>query len=130
MLKNEIMKLTELKEYPEYNKELLNNEKDINIFIEKLPTIQKIFIVQNLLKELISIKNIFLDNKKNMIKKIDNNCYKYYKNIIQIKQIFDYCESKEPEKTVNYILLKDSQAEDDLHGYEEDSKNFITNFFF
>ena len=130
MLKNEIMKLTELKEYPEYSEELLNNEKDINIFIEKLPTIQKIFIVQNLLKELISIKNIFLDNKKNMIKKIDNNCYKYYKNIIQIKQIFDYCESKEPEKTVNYILLKDSQAEDDLHGYEEGNKNFITNFFF
>ena len=128
MLKNEIMKLTELKEYPE--KESLNNEKDINNFIEKLPTIQKIFIVQNLLKELISIKNIFLDNKKNMIKKIDTNCYKYYKNIIQIKQIFDYCESKEPEKTINYILLKDSQAEDDLHGYEEDSKNFITNIFF
>ena len=128
MLKNEIMKLTELKEYPE--KESLNNEKDINNFIEKLPKIQKIFIVQNLLKELISIKNIFLDNKKNMIKKIDTNCYKYYKNIIQIKQIFDYCESKEPEKTINYILLKDSQAEDDLHGYEEDSKNFITNIFF
>ena len=128
MLKNEIMKLTELKEYPE--KESLNNEKDINNFIEKLPTIQKIFIVQNLLKELISIKNIFLDNKKNMIKKIDTNCYKYYKNIIQIKQIFDYCESKESEKTINYILLKDSQAEDDLHGYEEDSKNFITNIFF
>ena len=130
MLKNEIMKLTELKEYPEYSKDLLNNEEAINNFIEKLPTIQKIFIVQNLLKELISIKNIFLDNKKNMIKKIDNNCYKYYKNIIQIKQIFDYCESNEPEKTINYILLKDSQAEDDLHGYEEVRKNFITNFFF
>ena len=32
-----------------------------------------------------------------MIKKIDLNSYKYFENIIKIKQVIDYCESNNPE---------------------------------
>ena len=106
MLKNEILKLTEIHNLLQNSNLVLETEEDINNFIEKLPTIQKIFIVQNLLKELISIKDLFLDNKKNMLKKIDNNCYKYFKNLISIKQIYDYCELHQPEKIIEYKLLK------------------------
>ena len=130
MLKNEILKLTELRNHPKYSKLEFKKEDDAFDFIEKLPTIQKIFIAQNLLKQMISIKDLFLDNKKNMIKKIDSMCYKYFKNIISIKQIYDYCNENKPEKISNYILLKDEEADDALHWFEEGQKNFITNFLF
>ena len=130
MLKNEILKLTEIHNLLQNSNLVLETEEDINNFIEKLPTIQKIFIVQNLLKELISIKDLFLDNKKNMLKKIDNNCYKYFKNLISIKQIYDYCELHQPEKIIEYKLLKEADAEERLHSFEENQKNFINNFFF
>ena len=130
MLKNEILKLTEIHNLLQNSNLVLETEEDIYNFIEKLPTIQKIFIVQNLLKELISIKDLFLDNKKNMLKKIDNNCYKYFKNLISIKQIYDYCELHQPEKIIEYKLLKEADAEEALHSYEENQKNFINNFFF
>ena len=125
MLKNQILKLTELT-----NKKELDKESDINSFLNKLPTIQKMFIVQNLLTELISIKNPFLETKNKMIEKIENNCYKYYKYTIQIKQIYDYCALKKPENSINYVLLKGKEAEIVLHEFEESRKNFITNFFF
>ena len=117
MLKKEILKLPELKN-SEYSNIKLENEEDIFSFIEKLPTIQKIFIVQNLLKEMISIKQLFLDNKQNMIKKIDSNCYKYYKNLLLIKEKLDYCQSKDKEKMINYILLKEEETNDALHNFE------------
>jgi disulfide oxidoreductase YuzD len=72
MLKNHILKLTELTNKQEVD------EEDIYSFLKKLPTIQKMFIVQNLLTELISIKNPFLETKNKMIEKIENNCYRYY----------------------------------------------------
>jgi hypothetical protein len=129
MIKNIILKLPEIQKNPEYSNITLNNDEVIYSFIEKLPTIQKIFIVQNLLKEMISIKNLFIDNKKNMIKKIDLNSYKYFENIIKIKQVIDYCESNNPEIILYYNLLKDQNAEEALHNFEEDEKNFISNFF-
>ena len=77
-----------------------------------------------------SKKDIFLENQKNMIKKIDSNSYKYYINTILIKQILDYCKLGVPEKKKNYILLEDEEANNVLHNYEgEVEKNFITNFF-
>ena len=90
MLVKEILKL------PEFNRnglkiiDNLENEEELYDYLEKLPTIQKIFIVQNLLKEMISIKNLFIDNKKNMIKKIDLNSYKYFENIIKISCNYSY----------------------------------------
>ena len=130
MLKNEILKLTELRNNPKYFKVPLEKEKDIYSFLEKLPTIQKIFIAQNLLKEMRSIKDLFSDNKNSMIKRIDANSYKYYRNSLLIKQIYDYCDSNNPECMTNYILLKGKEADDALHGFEETQKHFIEKFFF
>ena len=64
MLKNEILKLTELQNNPKFSKLSLDKEKDFDKFFESLPTIQKIFIAQNLLKEMNSKKDIFLENQK------------------------------------------------------------------
>ena len=132
MFKNEIMKLTELRNNPKYSELVLeeDEEKDLYSFLEKLPTIQKIFIAQNLLKEMRPIKDLFLYNKNNLIRKMSANCYKYYKNTVFIKQIYDYCDSNKPETLTNYILLKDKEADDALHWFEECKKFFIENFFF
>ena len=94
MLEKEILKLPEFKKrFEEKNKNELTNhffkkEEEMYEFIEKLPTIQKIFIVQNLLKEMISIKNRFEDNKEKMKEKIDSNSFKYFKNLILIIIIY------------------------------------------
>ena len=130
MLKNEILKLSEINNNPQYSGLILDNENDIFALIERLPTIQKIFIAQNLLKEMISIKDLFLDNKKNMLKKLDTNADKFFTNKLLIKQIYDYCEANKPEIFTNYVLLKDKEADEALHGFEENQKNFIENFFF
>ena len=97
MLEKEILKLPEFqKKFDEKNKNDSKNhffkkEEEMYEFIANLPTIQKIFIVQNLLKEMISIKNRFEDNKEKMKEKIDSNSFKYFKNLILIKEKYDYC---------------------------------------
>ena len=83
-----------------------NIEEDINI-IELLPTFNKINLVQLLLKEMLSTKGRFDDNKNKMIEKIKFNCYKYYKSIISSREINDNFKSKESER-VTYILINNA----------------------
>ena len=128
MLEKEILKLPEFqKKINEHNK--FKNEEELYSYIENLPTIQKIFIVQNLLKEMISIKDRFEENKEKMKEKIDSNSFIYFKNFILIKEKYDYFESKNPEIPLNYILLKNTN---EILCYFEEEKNkvFIENFFF
>ena len=129
MLEKEILKLTQFqKNINKLSKYNFQKEEDLYNYIGKLPTIQKIFIVQNLLKEMISIKNRFNENKQKMIDKMDSNSFKYFKNSILIKQIYDYCESQNPDVSPNYILSKNKI--EDLCKFEEENNNFIENFFF
>lgn len=87
---------------------LRTNEDPIKI-IEKLPTYSKITILQYLLKEMTSIKERFEDNKNDMLEKIKQNCYNYYKSIIGMKEVYDYCESNSPEKQLKYILVQNTE---------------------
>ena len=87
---------------------LTNNEDPMKI-IEKLPTYSKITILQYLLKEMTSIKERFEDNKNDMLEKIKQNCYNYYKSIIGMKEVYDYCESNCPEKQLKYILVQNTK---------------------
>ena len=77
--------------------------------LEALPTFKKIVILQKLLKEMRSIKERFKDNKNNLIEKIYNNCYKYYKSKIYIKEIIDYCILRNPEQHNDYLLVSDNK---------------------
>ena len=78
--------------------------------IEKLPTYSKISILQGLLKEMISIKERFDDNKNKMLQKIKKNCFLYYKNKIGMKEIYDYCKSNSPEQHYNYVLVEEAKT--------------------
>ena len=93
-----------LNTYNSNNKIKYNKEN-----IDNLSTFQKIIFLQGLLKQLTSAKDRFEGIKEKMITKINNNCYNYYKSKIGMKQIYDYCESNDPQKYVEYFLYQDSK---------------------
>ena len=101
------------------NKEQQELEK-----IEKLSTFNKIIKLQNLCKEMISSKERFSTNKTQLIDKINKNCYNYYKNKINMKEIYDYCQAKKPEEHIDYVLIEQPEK------YFQDKYDNIYNFFF
>ena len=85
------------------------DKNDDNINLENLSTIQKILMLQNLLKEMSSIKGIFNDTKNKMLQKLDNNCYTFFRNKLYMKEIFEYCLSHKPEEQKDYELIENSK---------------------
>ena len=73
--------------------------------LDSLSTIQKILLLQKLLKEMTSEKQRFIDNKNKMLEKLDSNCYKYYQNLIYMKEIFNYCNNQRPEDNIKYEII-------------------------
>ena len=85
----------------------LKEKEGEKINLKNLSTIQKILQLQSLLKIMTSIKQRFLANKNKMLQKIDENCFKYFKNKIYIKDIFNYCSNK-GETPKEYHELKEN----------------------
>ena len=100
------------------NKQSSDNSFDPIQFIEKLPTYEKICILQSLLKEIISIRGRFEKNKDIMLERIINNCKVFYKNQIGMKAIYDYCKSDNPEKYYNYVLEEKNEERFGKENYE------------
>ena len=96
--------------------------------IEKLSTFNKVKKLQNLLKEMISLKKTFEINKNKIIDKINQNCFNYYKNKVNMKEIYDYCLSKNLQEHINYSLLKDPK--NFLDEFLKDSYDDIHKFIF
>ena len=84
---------------------LINENSDL----KSMSTIQKVLILQNLLKEFTSKRQIFFNEKENLLSKIDNKCYQYFKGRINVKKAFDYILKNDLTiKNRNYILRKDN----------------------
>ena len=100
-------------------------EEDIKK-IELLPVFNKINLSQVLLKEMISKKERFDENKNKMIGKIKYFCYTYYKNLLLSKEINEKCKLKdEIKERYKYTLINSaSQAID------KDFYPLIYNFLF
>ena len=82
---------------------------DLMDIISKLPTYKKICLLQGLLKEIKSIKERLEDNMDNLLKKISKNCFYYYQSKIEMKKIYDYCQSNNREINLNYNLCENSK---------------------
>ena len=83
---------------------LINENSDL----KSLSTIQKVLILQNLLKEFTSKKQIFINERENLLSKIDNKCYQYFKGRINVKKAFDYILNNDSIiNNKNYLLRKD-----------------------
>ena len=88
-----------------------NGEQNINNsdYFDSLTTFNKLCLAQSLLKEMYSLKERFEENKDKMISRIEQNCYKYYKNKLNSKEIYDYFESNNLEERINYKLTNNSK---------------------
>ena len=100
---------------------LINNLSDIDI----LSTFNKICLAQNLLKEMNSFKERFDDNKNKMIDEIGQNCLKFYKKKIMIKEIYDNFEQNNLDKYINYNVVNNPESI-----LDKDIYNSIYNFIF
>ena len=115
---------------PTGDEESRNSMKMVNIEeeleqIQLLPTFNKISICQALLKELISKKERFEENKNKMIEKIRSYTYLYYRNIIYSKEINDNCKlQKDISGRYTHIINKDTSS------IEKDYYIPIYNFLF
>ena len=78
-------------------------------YIESLPTFNKLCLAQSLLKEMYSLKERFEENKNKMIGELEQNCYKFYKNKLNSKEIYDYFEEKYLEERKNYKIINNSK---------------------
>ena len=91
-------------------------EEDINISInqdlnlESMSTIEKVIMLQELLKELSIKKKSFNDTKEKMLSEMNKNCYKYLKGRINVKKIFDHILNDSTKINKNKdILIQDSK---------------------
>ena len=89
----------------------LNNIKDEDYNkIELLPLFSKISLSQALLKEMISKKELFEENKNKMIEKIKSNNFKYFKYVILSKEIYDNCKLKKDIKERKFYSLSSNPS--------------------
>ena len=75
--------------------------------IEKLSTFEKVLKLQNLLKEISSMKTRFEKNKNQILENINKNTFNYYESKIKMKAIYDYCQSDNLEDYISYELIPD-----------------------
>jgi hypothetical protein len=87
----------------------INKEEIIKIELNsQTPAIiEKILSIQNNINEIISLKGIFNNGKEKILKKLDTQCFSYYKNKVNIKEIFD---THKPEDPVYYQMVQDPKS--------------------
>ena len=84
-------------------------EIDPNSSFNKLKKLQKA------LKEETALRETFAKNKDEILRKIDTNCYQYYKNKVAIQEIFDQTKiNRQNDKelqNIHYELVENTQSE-------------------
>ena len=96
--------------------------------IEKMSTFEKVVKLQNILKEIASMKIRFEANKDQILSKIKINTFKFYENKINMKEIYDYCQSDNLEDYIKYELISEP-----IEYFDEKGKDLykdIYEFFF
>ena len=96
--------------------------------IEKMSTFEKVVKLQNILKEIASMKIRFEANKDQILSKIKINTFKFYENKINMKEIYDYCQSDNLEDFIKYELISEP-----IEYFDEKGKDLykdIYEFFF
>ena len=104
---------------------LLSDNNSVGLEI----TFNKLCIAQNLLKEMYSLKERFEENKNKMIGEIEKNCFKYFKNKLHSKEIYDYFESNNFEEHIDYKLINNNDN-NNLDKNNINSNSDIYNFLF
>ena len=104
----------------------LGNKDEDYKQIELLPIFNKISLVQALLKEMLSIKERFEENKDKMLEKIQFYCFKYYKRLVLSKEIYDNCNFKNDLSEHKTYILNSNASK----SIEKNMYRTIYNFLF
>ena len=83
-------------------------ESDLLNLISDLPSYKKICILQGLLKEMKAMKARLEDNIENLLKKMSQNSFYYFKSKVEMKEIFDYCQLADHEIDLDFSLCENS----------------------
>ena len=70
--------------------EKINEIKNQDLNLKSMTTIEKVLMLQRILKELKFRKKAFLDTKEKMYSEIDKNLNQYFNGKIYAKRIFDH----------------------------------------
>ena len=96
--------------------------------LDHLNSLKKIIKLQEDLKTVDSIKKQFEGNQKKMFEKLNNFCFNYHKNKINMKKTFDYCCDHDSERSYEYRLLTIPQSKNVLK--EKELYDSVFNFMF
>ena len=80
--------------------------------IDPNSSFNKLRKLQMTLKEEVALTDIFFENRDELLKKIQTNCFEYFKERIAIQEIYDNnsYENKEKNKKIKYEVLENAQA--------------------
>ena len=72
--------------------------------------------LQMALKEEVALNDIYFENRDNLLKKIENNCYEYFKRRMSIQEIYDHgtqflTTQDKSAKKITYIVSDKPQNE-------------------
>ena len=84
--------------------------------LDSYSSFNKLLKLQMTLKEEVALNDIFFENRDYLLKKIENNCFDYYKERIAIQEIYDHNrqnknKTNEDKKRIKYVVSENPQSE-------------------
>ena len=83
--------------------------------IDPNSSFNKLKKLQRALKEEVALNDIYFENRDNLLKKIDKNCYEYYQKRMSIQEIYDHGATQsltnEDQKKITYVVSEKPQNE-------------------
>ena len=113
--------------------EINYNNINQDLKLKSMPTIEKVLMLQKILKELKFRKKAFLDTKEKMYSEIDKNLIQFFEGRIYTKKIFDHILNDDTKvHSTEYILIPgDKTSLKDLYEpFYNPLSEFLVHFFY
>ena len=104
--------------------EHINKKANQDINLKSMLAIDKLLMLQKLLKDLSIKKKSLKEIKEEIFSEIDENSYKYFEGVINNKKAFDFILNQDTKINNKYILIQDNKK------VLEDLYQSVYNFYF
>ena len=104
--------------------EHINKKANQDINLKSMLAIDKLLMLQKLLKDLSIKKKSLKEIKEEIFSEIDENSYKYFEGVINNKKAFDFILNQDTKINNKYILIQDNKK------VFEDLYQSVYNFYF
>ena len=102
----------------------INKKANQDINLKSMLAIDKLLMLQKLLKDLSIKKKSLKEIKEEIFSEIDENSYKYFEGVINNKKAFDFILNQDTKINNKYILIQDNKK------VLEDLYQSVYNFYF